>query len=192
MKRAEALLWYGACVNEKDSELLIYALMSLLKNYPLDLAVAKIAVLYQKTGRPALALPWHRKYHRLNPADKWALHHYADCCMMLGLRETARILYLEYLQLEPRNPHICEDLARLYLEDRDYEKAIAYAKLAIKTNKGLQERGYGILRVAYLATGNLKALVKIRKHHYKSPHSLRAAALTDLKFRRITQDLQKR
>lgn len=162
MKRSEALLIYGACVDEKDKEIAIAQLLILVAQYPLYWAYCRLAILYQQTARPRDALKWHKKALRvkLNDLDTW--HHLADCYSMLGLFETAELCYLAYLERRPKEPHICEDLAQIYYNRRDYFAAIAYAKIGMTANKGTTAKSISILSASYLHTHDYKALSKLR------------------------------
>ncbi len=160
---------YGACVDQKDKDIAIAQLLILVSQYPLYWAYCRLAILYQRTARPRDALKWHKKALRLRPKDQDTWHHLADCYCMLGLFETAEMCYLEYLKLCPNEPHICEDLASIYYDRRDYRNAIAYAKIGATANKGVATKSISILHACYLQTCDYGQLRKLRRKYHTIP-----------------------
>ena len=132
-----------------------------------DIAYYQLGNIFLITGNYNDALPYARKAVNLNSENYWYKIQLAQLYLAKNYKDSAKIVYQQILEYWPEKVEINFELARIYAEERDYDKSLKILNKIEKENgisepvSMLREQIYVQTEKTDLAVNELLKLVEL-------------------------------
>lgn len=123
-----------------------------------DIAYYQLGNIFLITGNYNNALPYARKAVNLNSDNYWYKIQLAQLYMAKNYKDSSKIVYQQILEYWPEKVEINFELARIYAEERDYDKSLKIINKIEKEN-GISEPVSMLREQIYVQTGKTELAV---------------------------------